>query len=51
MKVGDKAEVAKEVGPTGGPRTKEEVLMTKPERFAHGGEGGIAKSAASALSF
>ena len=36
VKVDDEAELAKEIGPAVCPRTKEEIVMTKPERFAYG---------------
>ena len=49
--VDDEAELAKEVGPAEGPKTKEGVLMAKEEYFTHGGKGGIAKSAMAAPFF
>ena len=54
VQVDDEDEVAKVVGPDEGPKTEEEtgdILMTKQNQFAHGGEGGITKSAAAALFF
>ena len=45
------AELAKEVGPAEGPRTMEETVMAKQDRFDHGGEGGITKSAIAAPFF
>ena len=49
VQVDDEAELAMEVGPAEGPKTKEEVLIAKEECFAHGGEGSITKSVAAAL--
>ena len=50
VQVDEETELAKEVGPAEGPKTKEDILMAKQDWFAHGGEGGIVKSAAAAPS-